>query len=89
MPKKRWVVLQGASLSWYKDSKCDVEANSQSLENAVCTLPKRAMDASGGEIYIMSPAMQAFAKLHKFPFALSWPNINLRGAKQGSPNSTA
>ena len=68
MPEKRWVRLQGSTLTWYKDSKGEHEASSQSLENAVCTLPSR----SNG--YQMPPAMQAFAKLHKYPFMLSWPN---------------
>ncbi len=68
MPEKRWVRLQGSTLTWYKDSKGEHEASSQSLENAVCTLPSR----SNG--YAMPPAMQAFAKLHKYPFMLHWPN---------------
>ena len=29
LPEKRWVVLQGTTLSWYKDSQCEHEANSQ------------------------------------------------------------
>jgi len=68
MPEKRWVVLQGTTLTWYKDSKGEHEQSSQSLENAVCTLPSRS------DGYQMKPAMQAFAKLHKYPFMLSWPN---------------
>eukprot|EP00322_Chrysochromulina_rotalis_P026702 CAMPEP_0115887378 /NCGR_PEP_ID=MMETSP0287-20121206/31730_1 /TAXON_ID=412157 /ORGANISM="Chrysochromulina rotalis, Strain UIO044" /LENGTH=1428 /DNA_ID=CAMNT_0003343967 /DNA_START=24 /DNA_END=4312 /DNA_ORIENTATION=+ len=68
MPEKRWVRLQGSTLTWYKDHKGEHEASSQSLENAVCTLPSR----SNG--YQMPPAMQAFAKLHKYPFMLHWPN---------------
>jgi len=67
-PEKRWVLLEGHTLYWYKDSKCVDEARTQSLENAVCTVPTRANG------YQMVPAMQAFAKLHKYPFMLSWPN---------------
>jgi len=67
-PEKRWVLLEGHTLYWYKDSKCEQDSRSQSLENAVCTVPTRANG------YQMVPAMQAFAKLHKYPFMLSWPN---------------
>ena len=67
-PEKRWVVLENHTLYWYKDSK-DQNPFSQSLENAAFTMPTRANAAQG-----MVPAMQAFAKLHKYPFMLYWPN---------------
>ena len=68
LPKKRWVVLQGGTLIWYEDSKGEIEANSQTLQGAVCSMPLRSTG------YAMTPAMKAFAELHKFPFMLSWPN---------------
>ena len=68
LPKKRWVVLQGGTLIWYEDSKGEIEANSQTLQGAVCSMPLRSTG------YAMTPAMRAFAELHKFPFMLSWPN---------------
>ena len=71
-PEKRWVVLQGSTISWYKDSRCANEANSQNIEHAVCTLPKRAANGTGE--YVMSPAMKQFAGVHKYPFQLEWPN---------------
>jgi len=73
-PEKRWVVLQGSTLSWYKDSTCLHEANSQTIENAACVLPKKA---SGKGEYSMNDAMSEFAKVHKFPFMLEWPNKQL------------
>ena len=68
LPKKRWVVLHGSLLVWYEDSRGEVEANQQSLRGAVCSMPLRSTG------YAMTPAMRAFAELHKFPFMLSWPN---------------
>jgi len=67
-PEKRWMVLQGSTLYSYKDSKSEQDSKAQTLENAICTVPTRANG------YQMVPAMQAFAKLHKYPFMLSWPN---------------
>jgi hypothetical protein len=67
LPKKRWVVLQGTTISWYDEIKA-AEVNSQSLEGAVCTLPLRSTN------YAMTPAMKAFAEMRQFPFMLSWPN---------------
>mmetsp|Transcript_31792 Transcript_31792/g.66569 ORF Transcript_31792/g.66569 Transcript_31792/m.66569 type:complete len:1417 (+) Transcript_31792:14-4264(+) len=78
LPKKRWVVLQGTTLSWYEDStKAGVggreqEQSSQSLMNAACTLPLRSTN------YAMTPAMKAFADMRKFPFMISWPNGSVK-----------
>jgi len=77
LPEKRWVVLQGTTLSWYKDAQCEQEASSQDIAFAQCVLPqKRAAPAGSSEAatYQMSQAMSAFAKLNKFPFTLTWPN---------------
>jgi len=68
LPKKRWVVLQGSTLTWFEDAKGEAEANSQALLGAVCTIPMKSSN------YAMTPAMKAFAELHKFPFMLHWPN---------------
>mmetsp|Transcript_29462 Transcript_29462/g.48834 ORF Transcript_29462/g.48834 Transcript_29462/m.48834 type:complete len:1439 (-) Transcript_29462:104-4420(-) len=75
IPKKRWVVLQGSTLSWTANNQKeettkanDADAGSQSLVGAVCTLPLRSTNNQ------MTPAMRAFHELRKFPFMLSWPN---------------
>jgi len=77
LPKKRWVVLQGTTLSWYEDGSktgaaVQQEQSSQSLQNASCTLPLRSTN------YAMTPAMKAFADMRKFPFMLHWPNGSVK-----------
>jgi len=77
LPKKRWVVLQGTTISWYEDSSKtgmdrQQEQSSQSLTNAACTLPLRSTN------YAMTPAMKAFADMRKFPFMLHWPNGSVK-----------
>ena len=53
LPKKRWVVLQGSTLTWFEDAKGEAEANSQALLGAVCTIPMKSSN------YAMTPAMKA------------------------------
>ena len=65
LPERRWCVLQGTTLSWYKDAQMEHEANSQTLANAECVLPNKAS---------MTKAMKDFASVQKFPFLLTWPN---------------
>ena len=57
LPKKRWVVLAGSTLTWFEDAKGEAEANSQALLGAVCTIPMKSSN------YAMTPAMKAFASL--------------------------
>jgi len=72
LPKKKWVVLQGTTLTWYTSNKGQQsDVGTQSLANAACTLPLRSTNNS------MTPAMRAFAELRKFPFMISWPNKEL------------
>jgi hypothetical protein len=78
LPEKRWVVLQGTKLSWYKDKECQHEANSIDIAFAELQLPERLKSPHGGaDTYVMSQAASAFAKLNKCPFTLTWPNKQL------------
>jgi truncated hemoglobin YjbI len=74
MPEKRWVVLQGSTLHWYKDSKCEMLANSQHIGSCELTMPRKGADAAD----LQNQAMAAFAKLRKYPFMLSWPNKEVK-----------
>ena len=69
LPQKRWVVLQGTSLTWSTNVKgVHSDVSTQSLVGATCTLPMKSTQNQ------MTPAMKAFSDLGKLPFMLKWPN---------------
>lgn len=71
LPKKRRVVLQGTTLTWYEDQGKDgaaPEQSSQSLQGASFTMPVRSTS------YAMTPAMKAFADMRRCSVTLDWPS---------------